>query len=82
VYFHRYEPEIVFGQQDSGVPNRQQSDGLTFLDLVWAKAPFGNQGQFVRTVANMADAWVSAGLLTSAEKDSVVSAAAQADLAP
>src|SRR6185437_7606088 len=31
VYFHRSEPEIIFGSADSGVPNYAQNDGLTFL---------------------------------------------------
>jgi uncharacterized protein len=82
VYFHRYEPEIVFGSVDSGVPNRQQGDGLTFLDLVWAEAPFENQGQFQSVVATTAERWLEAGMLTSGEKDAVVSAAARAHLGP
>jgi hypothetical protein len=51
VYYHRNEPEIVFGVAGSGVPNRQGGDGLTFLDLVWAKAPFRDDGAFQRAVA-------------------------------
>ncbi|WP_204077009.1 beta-L-arabinofuranosidase domain-containing protein [Planotetraspora phitsanulokensis] len=79
-YFHRVEPEIFFGQVDSGVPNYDRGDNVTFLDAVWAKAPFANRGRFQSTVAKTAEEWVGAGLLTSEEKDKVVSAAARARL--
>ncbi len=82
VYFHRAEPEIVFGSVDSGVPNHAQSDGLTFLDLVWAKAPFASQGQFRGAVQQVCADWVAAGLLTAAERDKIVAAAARANLGP
>jgi DUF1680 family protein len=95
-YFRRVEPQIVFGETDSGVPNRKRDDGLpgydvpvegiqsashdgpTFLDLVWDEAPFATHGQFVSTVARTADAFVSAGVFTDAEKDQIVSTAARA----
>ncbi len=67
----------------SGIPS-PGTDGPTFLDLVWDRAPFANHGQFVSTVAEVAEAFVQAGVLTAAEKDRVVSRAAQArrELAP
>jgi DUF1680 family protein len=80
VYFHRSEPEIVFGTVDSGVQNYAQSDGLTFLDAVWAKAPFASQGQFRHVVGQVSAQWVREGLLTSDQRDSIVAAAAQAHL--
>lgn len=80
VYFHRSEPEIVFGDVDSGVTNYADSDGLTFLDRVWEQAPFSGQGQFQQTVAQLANQWEQAGLLTAAEHQDVVSAAATAHL--
>lgn len=80
VYFHRSEPEIVFGGVDSGVTNYADSDGLTFLDRVWAQAPFSGQGQFQQTVARLANQWQQAGLLTATEHQEVVSAAARAHL--
>jgi hypothetical protein len=79
-YFHRVEPEIVFGEVDSGVPNYDRGDAVTFLDAVWANAPFADRGQFQSTVAKTAEEWVSAGLLTPDEKNKVVSAAARARL--
>lgn len=80
VYFHRSEPEIVFGTADSGVQNYAQADGLTFLDVVWARAPFRSQGQFRQVVGQVAAQWVGKGLLTAAQRDSIVTAAGQASL--
>ncbi|PZG13699.1 glycosylase [Micromonospora craterilacus] len=53
------------------------TDGPTFLDLVWDKAPFASHGQFVSTVTQTAEAFVTAGVFTAAEKDLIVSHAAQ-----
>ncbi|MDX3105337.1 glycoside hydrolase family 127 protein [Nonomuraea angiospora] len=79
-YFRRVEPTVVFGRIDSGVPNRERADSVTFLDAVWKNAPFANQGQFVSTVTRTAEEWVAAGLMTSAQKDTVVSTATRARL--
>jgi uncharacterized protein len=80
VYFHRSEPEIVFGSVDSGVANPQRSDGLSFLDVVWAQAPFANHGQFQKAVTSTAQEFVTAGLLTPAQQSQIVSAAGRARL--
>ncbi|HEX6522878.1 MAG TPA: beta-L-arabinofuranosidase domain-containing protein [Streptosporangiaceae bacterium] len=82
VYFHRNEPEIVFGSVDSGVPNHQGSDGLTFLDLVWTQAPFASQGAFQNAVSGVAAQWVQAGLLTAADEQKINAAASAAHLGP
>ncbi|MEU8148116.1 beta-L-arabinofuranosidase domain-containing protein [Nonomuraea sp. NPDC048901] len=79
-YFHRVEPKIVFGKVDSGVPNYARADSATFLDALWAMAPFDNQGCFVSAVTRTADDWIRAGLMTTAEKNAVVSAATKARL--
>ncbi|MEV6035753.1 beta-L-arabinofuranosidase domain-containing protein [Nonomuraea sp. NPDC052116] len=79
-YFRRVEATIVFGRIDSGVPNRERADSVTFLDAVWKNAPFASQGAFVSTVTRTAEEWVTAGLMTSAQKDTVVSTATQARL--
>jgi hypothetical protein len=81
-YFRRVEPRIVFGAVDSGVPNRPGADGRTFLDLVWSHAPFPTRGQFVSVVQRTAADWAAAGLLTGAERQAVLTAAARADLRP
>ncbi|HUN32893.1 MAG TPA: beta-L-arabinofuranosidase domain-containing protein [Trebonia sp.] len=80
VYFHRSEPRIVFGSVDSGVANPADSGGLTFLDRLWAQAPFPGDGQFRRAVSALAGQWTEAGLLTAAEQQAVVAAAARARL--
>ncbi|MFD0309947.1 glycoside hydrolase family 127 protein [Streptomyces sp. NPDC127119] len=74
-YFRRAEPVVVFGATDSGVPNRARGDGLTFLDVLWARAPFAASGDFVRAVGVVADLWLSEGRFTRAERDRVVAAA-------
>ncbi|WP_228031931.1 glycoside hydrolase family 127 protein, partial [Streptomyces phyllanthi] len=79
-YFTRAEPVVVFGAADSGVPNRARGDGLTFLDVLWAQAPFATSGDFVRAVRTLADTWLSEGLFTRAERDRVVTAATGANL--
>jgi DUF1680 family protein len=78
-YFQRVEPKIVFGGVDSGVPNRTRDD-TTFLDAVWAKAPFDNRAKFVATVTLTAADWASAGVFTTGERNQIVSAAARAKL--
>ncbi|MGW2511494.1 glycoside hydrolase family 127 protein [Streptomyces scopuliridis] len=79
-YFKRAEPVIVFGTTDSGVPNRARGDGLTFLDVLWERAPFATSGRFVQEVRTLADGWLSGGLLTRTERDRVIAAAVGADL--
>ncbi|GIH25297.1 hypothetical protein Aph01nite_36070 [Acrocarpospora phusangensis] len=67
----------------TGVPS-PGTDGLTFLDVVWDKAPFATHAAFVTTVTETAEAFVTAGLLTAEQKDTVVAAAvsARGELAP
>jgi len=78
IYYRRYEPVVVFGRQDSGVPNVDQGDGVTFLDAVWEAAPFKNQGQFMSTVAKLSTDWVKRGLFTRTQRTAIVEAAANA----
>ncbi|GIH16743.1 hypothetical protein Raf01_49150 [Rugosimonospora africana] len=82
VYFHRVEPTIVFGTNDTGIPNVAREDGLTFLDVVWSSAPFKNHGQLVSTVEAATDAFAHAGLLTSSQITAIMQAAAHAHLLP
>jgi hypothetical protein len=82
VYFHRNEPEIIFGTVDAGVPNRQRTDGLSFLDVVWAQAPFASQSAFQQAVTSVAAQFVQSGLLTTSQQQKVTAAAAAAHLGP
>lgn len=79
-YFKRSEPVVVFGTKNSGVPNRARGNGLTFLDVLWAQAPFTTSGVFVQAVRTLADTWLSEGLFSRTERDSVVAAAVGANL--
>ncbi|WP_236067796.1 glycoside hydrolase family 127 protein, partial [Streptomyces brasiliscabiei] len=79
-YFRRSEPVVVFGTAASGVPNRARGDGATFLDVLWAQAPFATSEAFVRAVRALAEAWVAEGRFTGAERDAVVAAAVRANL--
>jgi DUF1680 family protein len=82
VYFHRSEPEIIFGTVDAGVANPQRSDGLSFLDVLWTQAPFASQSAFQQAVTSLAAQFVHAGLLTTSQQQKVVNAASAAHLAP
>ncbi|WLW57099.1 beta-L-arabinofuranosidase domain-containing protein [Streptomyces sp. YU58] len=81
-YFRRSEPRVVFGTIDSGVANPARADGTTLLDEIWAGAPFGSKDALVTRVRTTVDAWVSAGLLTRADGDKVLSTAQRATYAP
>ncbi|MBC7894308.1 MAG: glycoside hydrolase family 127 protein [Cytophagaceae bacterium] len=82
MYVRRHEPSIVFGSVDSGVANTKRDDGLTFLDAVWAGAPFADHRRFLAAVERTGGEWRTAGKLTAAETTTVVQAArgAQRDL--
>ncbi|CAM5294439.1 hypothetical protein SPURM210S_01923 [Streptomyces purpurascens] len=81
-YFRRQEPRVVFGGRDSGVANPAKADGTTLLDEVWAGAPFRDKGALVARVRSTVDAWVTAGLLSRADGDKVVSTAGAASYQP
>jgi DUF1680 family protein len=82
VYFHRSEPNVVFGSVSAGVPNVARSDGLTFLDVVWLGAPFASQADFTRAVQDTSTAFLQAGLITRQQSQALLLAAARAVLAP
>ncbi|MFF5289712.1 beta-L-arabinofuranosidase domain-containing protein [Paractinoplanes globisporus] len=60
------------------------TDGPTFLDLLWDQAPFATHSQFVTAVSDTAAAFVTAGVYSAAERDTIVAAAVAAagELAP
>ncbi|GHA28544.1 hypothetical protein GCM10010345_36590 [Streptomyces canarius] len=78
MYFKRAEPAIVFGATDTGVENRTNSAGLTFLDEVWDRGPFRNRGGLVRAVTDVADERTAAGDLTQTQRRVLIEAAARA----
>ena len=79
VYFRREEPQVVFGSVDAGVANASRDGGATLLDDVWAAAPFANQRQFIAQVERVSGEWRSAGRLSQADADAVLSAARRAE---
>ena len=79
MYVRRHEPAIVFGSVDSGVANTKRDDGMTFLDAVWAGAPFADHGRFMASVERVAAEWRTAGRLTAAEQSDIVQAARRAE---
>jgi DUF1680 family protein len=79
MYVRRQEPTIVFGSVDSAVANTKRDDGVTFLDAVWAGAPFADHGRFVAAVERTAAEWRTAGRLTQADETTIVQAARRAE---
>ena len=79
IYVRRQEPRIVFGSVDSGAANSKREDGVTFLDAVWAGAPFANHDRFVAAVEGTAAEWRTAGRLAQAEQTAIVQAARRAE---
>ncbi|MFD9325773.1 beta-L-arabinofuranosidase domain-containing protein [Streptomyces sp. NPDC060065] len=77
-YFRRTEPRLVFGNTDSGVTNPTGANGTTLLDAIWAGAPFSGKSALVARVQSVVNAWVSAGLLSAADGQRVVSTAQNA----
>jgi len=84
LYFRRHEPQVNFGAAESGVENRTDSEGMTFLDRVWEGAPFESHQALVSTVGRVADLWVTAGSLEGGEREAILRAAVEAEgrLAP
>jgi DUF1680 family protein len=78
LYFKRYEPVIVFGSIDSGVPNRSRDDGFTFLDMLWSEAPFASHAQLLSVTDRISQDWRSRGLLSERERVAIREAAAKA----
>jgi hypothetical protein len=79
MYVRRQEATIVFGSVDTEVANAKRDDGVSFLDAVWAGAPFADHGRFVAAVERTASEWRTAGKLTEAEQSAILQAARRAE---
>ena len=79
-YFRRTEPKVVFAGVDSGVANPARPDGTTFLDEVWAAAPFAAKRVFVDQVTAVSRRWVGESLMPAADRDRVIRAARDAPM--
>ncbi|MFM9592543.1 beta-L-arabinofuranosidase domain-containing protein [Streptomyces scabiei] len=80
-YVRRAEPKVVLGGTDSGVANPTKSDGTSLLDEIWAGAPFADKDALVARVQSTVTSWVSAGLLSQADGQRVVTTARNATYA-
>jgi hypothetical protein len=79
VYVRRHEPAIVFGSVDTGIANTARDDRMTFLDAVWAGAPFADHGRLMAAVDRVGAEWRAAGRLTATEHSAIVQAARRAE---
>ncbi|GAA1680287.1 hypothetical protein GCM10009830_29130 [Glycomyces endophyticus] len=79
MYVRSADAEIAFGGKGTGVPNRQRSDGGTFLDELWAPGSFPDRAAFLDRVAAVAGRVRAEGLLGRDEIDTVLAAAAAFD---
>ena len=60
------------------MPNQLLDDGSTMSDLIADKAGAArNHRQFVGAVTKLADGWRQESLITRAQKDAIISAAAE-----
>ncbi|MGW0417775.1 hypothetical protein [Streptomyces sp. NPDC003015] len=48
--------------------------------MLWAEAPFASSGVFVQAVRALTDTWTSEGLMSTTERDRVITAAQNAGL--
>jgi uncharacterized protein len=55
------------------------TDGPTFLDLVWDRAPFATHNEFLAVVVSTVDAFVSAGVFSTKEHDTIIAKAREAE---
>src|SRR5690606_3765114 len=63
---------------DSGVPNYDRGDGCTILDLI--DLDTNNRSQFLRSVQEVADELLSAGVITRYERADLIRAAGASDI--
>ncbi|GAA4931368.1 alpha/beta fold hydrolase [Streptomyces coeruleoprunus] len=57
----RAEPRVLLGTLDSGVTDPARADGTTFLDAIWAAAPFPDESALVTHVRSTVTSWTAAG---------------------
>lgn len=83
--FHMYvrasDSTIAFAGRDSGVPNRADSSGDTFLEVLWGLAPFADRAAFLDAVLEVVRSTRAKGLLSAPELEAVLRTAGEADVA-
>ena len=78
MYVQRSLKRVVFAGVDSRAANPRRTDGTTFLDEVWAGAPFDDREAFLERVQTLAQAWVAERLMSARDRQKVLVAAARA----
>ncbi len=78
MYVQRSEKKIAFAGVDSGAANPTRTDGTSFLDDVWAGAPFADRQAFLERVQTTSGAWVAERLMSARDRQKVLVAAARA----
>ncbi|NHC13182.1 3-keto-disaccharide hydrolase [Motilibacter deserti] len=73
-------PTVRFLDTDSGVPNRMAGGGCSLNDLLDDEQAWENRGSFVHHVQTVAEELVGKGLLTIAERNALVRAAAHSEV--
>lgn len=68
-------PTVLVGEQDSGVRNRFATDGSTLADLVPDGRDWATHGAFVAAFTAQTRGWLRSGLVSAAERDSLLEAA-------
>jgi uncharacterized cupredoxin-like copper-binding protein len=71
---------VVIGINDTGVPNVDTGNGCTINDLIAENAEYGTHNKFVKHVNKVTDELVTAGVITSQQRSSIVDAAVDSDV--
>ncbi len=71
---------VIIGVIDTGVPNVDTGNGCTINDLIAEDAEYGTHNKFVNHVNKVTDELVTAGVLTSQQRSTIVNAAIDSDV--
>ena len=69
------DASVAIGGCVPGVGNQLLAGGSTFMDLIGAAASAKNHGQFVSTLAQLANEWMKAGLISGRDKGAITACA-------
>lgn len=71
---------VIIGVTDTGVDNVDTGNGCTISDLIAQDAEYGTHNAFVRHVNRVTDDLVTAGVITSQQRSTIVNAAIDSDI--
>ena len=78
MYVQRSQKRVVFAGVDARAANPTRPDGTSFLDEVWAAAPFTDRRAFLEHVQAVSAQWVVQRLMSAKDRQRVLAAAARA----